>query len=762
MASVDEPGRVHRAAGAALVVGLVAFLPFVRGALTGQAFFFRDLSRHFFPLRRFAVEGLRHGELRFWNPLSHEGIPLPFLPVAYPLEVLQLLWPDEAGFSLLLALHVPLAALALFLLARHLGLAPAAAAGGALIYSLGGFGLSTLNLYVYVHAIAWAPLLVLALLRAGAGGARAVAATALLTAISLSTAGIEIVLQAALVGLTLAASPRDVRRWLRLLGGLALGAGLAAPVLLVMAGVTAGTERAQGFTPDVMLNQSVHPFTLLQVLVGSLYGDLGNLPNRWWGVNFFENGFPYILSLYLGPLVLSVAFAGSSLRHPLSRRILLLGGLGLAIALGRWGLPGLVADHVPVALRVFRFPTKAFFTVHVTVALLAAIGLDALAAAQARCWRRTGIAALVLGGLLALAPALPSLLPGAVRWFILHFFAPGTPWSAGVETLDEILRDAARGGLLAVLGGLTGLVVLAGRLRPALGSTIVVGLIAADLLRTGAGLNPTVSVAFHRVNPQVLAVVQSLPGRQRLYTCDPQGSRSYWLGRRLRPASHETYTFAVWMNTLAPNFNMPVGVPTALSEDLTSMVPRKATPPPGFSCQRFDEIAERLREAAVTHVLSLDPVESPHLELVAVVPAAEITPALVHVYALRGSLPWRSLRAPDDDLSDGSSIQVLEASTSETRLEARTAAPALLVMRDGFAPGWRAWVNGTPTAIEETRGHHVAVPVPAGSSRVVLRYVPPGLRLGLAVLFVSALGVGVLILRTRGRHPDPAASSPLG
>src|SRR5437667_10216026 len=121
---------MKRFAVVATVVAAVAALPFARGLLSGHAFYFRDLSLHCFPLRRFALDGLRAGELRYWNPYLHEGIPSPFPPLSYPLELLQLLRPDEWGLSLVLALHVPLAGLALLVLARSLGVAPVAASGG--------------------------------------------------------------------------------------------------------------------------------------------------------------------------------------------------------------------------------------------------------------------------------------------------------------------------------------------------------------------------------------------------------------------------------------------------------------------------------------------------------------------------------------------------------------------------------------------------------------------------------------------------------
>ena len=72
----------------------------------------------------------------------------------------------------------------------------------------------------------------------------------------------------------------------------ALGAALAAPVLVLVAGQLEGSARGQGFPTDVVLAHSVHPFALVQTVVGSLFGNPANLANEWWGQNFFPRGFP--------------------------------------------------------------------------------------------------------------------------------------------------------------------------------------------------------------------------------------------------------------------------------------------------------------------------------------------------------------------------------------------------------------------------------------------------------------------------------------
>ena len=351
----------------AALVGLLAFLPFLRGVLSGASLYFRDLALYFLPLRRLALDGLRAGEVRFWNPYLHEGVPLSLPAVGYPLDLVQVLRPDEAGISMILALHVPLAAVGFYFLCRGLlGVPSVAAAGGALLYALGGFVLSTVNLYVVLQAAAWAPLVVLTLARAtrSASGGSVVPA-ALVTAVALSTTGVEIVGQAIVIGVLLGLS-RDGRlvRGLAAAGAaVGLGALLCAPVLLMVAAQVGDSARSQGFATDVVLAQSVHPFTLLQTVVGGLYGNLSNLADEWWGQNFFPRGFPYILSLYLGPAALAIAVVGSTGRHPARTRLAVLAAAGVVLSLGRWAGLAAVVDAVP-GINAFRYPVKVFFTAH--------------------------------------------------------------------------------------------------------------------------------------------------------------------------------------------------------------------------------------------------------------------------------------------------------------------------------------------------------------------------------------------------------------
>jgi hypothetical protein len=744
-----------RATGAtALGVAFVAALPFLHGLALGHTLYFRDLALHFLPLRVFALEGLRQGELRYWNPLVHEGIPAPFPPVSYPLDLLQLAWPHEAGVSRVLALHVPLAALAFFALARARGLSRLGAAGGALVYALGGFCLSTVNLYVYVQAMAWAPLVVWALGRAAAGDRRDVVRAGALVAIAASTLGAEVVAQSLLLGAVLAFRPeRDALK--RVGGAVALGLGLAAPSLLTLAALVGGSQRGRGFAPQVVLAHSIHPLTWPQVIVAGWHGDPLDLANLWWGSNFFPRGFPYILSLYLGVAVLALAAAGALVRTADRPRLLALAALAAVLCLGRYaGLQPLVEALPP--LRAFRYPVKAFFTFHLAVAWLAAQGLAALQAGEERSWRWVARISLPAGLALVSLGLVPIVAPAVTNWFLAGFTPPDYNWSDRDAVFARIVADAARGGVFAIALGALAVLVLKKVWPARRASLAAAALAAADLLRAGAGLNPQVEPAFFRVSPELASALPTLRAG-RVYTCPTHESPAYWAARAQRRGRHELWTFAAHVETLTPETNVPLGVPTAYSEDFTSLLPPALVPGEGESCAAFDRIAERLRRAGVRTVLSLDPLSSPALTPAGVWRPARIAPLEVHAYAL--SDPWPRVAVTGrDGTAAPPAGRVLAWTGQGGRVDAvvEAAAPARLVMREGYFPGWAATVNGARAPVERAEEVYLAVPVEPGRNAVSLRYRPPGRRPGLVLLGLSAAAAVALYAPFRRARPAAA------
>ena len=242
----------------------------------------------------------------------------------------------------------------------------------------------------------------------------------------------------------------------------------------------------------------------------------------------------------------------------------------------------------------------------------------------------------------------------------------------------------------------------------------------ADLLRTGAGLNPMVREAFYAPSAE-LGERLSLLREERLYTCPIETSPAFHAGLLARAREHELWSFAVMLETLSPSFNVPLRVPTALSPDLTMLVPteRILTPEEG-SCAALPSLLPRLREAAVTRVLSLDPLEHEDLAPVFALSPARTRPLTLYCYALRDALPRAALEG-------AGRIRDLRAEANRIELVVEADAPTTLVVRDAWAPGWTASVDGEARDVQRL-GRHRSVALPAGTRRVQLEYRPAGAR----------------------------------
>jgi hypothetical protein len=758
-----------------------ALLSDLGAALPQRTYFFRDFTVAFLPLRLFAARELREGRIATWNPLVFEGSFQ--LPALYPPDLLHALWPSPVFISWLLTLHLPLAALAAYWLARELGASRPGSFQCGAAYALGGFALSCLNLYVFLQALALAPFVVGFLRRAAARGGRQVPLAALVLALALSTIAVEFVAQAVLLGgaLGLADSPR--RRTLeRLALAVLLGVGLAGLPVALVAGLLPETVRGMGLAPDVVLANSVHPAVLLQALLPNLFGAPQAPAEAWWGGRFFSKGLPYFLSLYVGPLTLALAALGA-LSLPRRARLVVigLGAIGLWYALGeRGGLAPLVA-RLPLASS-FRFPAKALLLPHFAVALASGFGVDRLRVASRpwlpfAAWAGAAAAvALAVASLVRVAPA------GVVAW-------SGVVPSFWPRLAEVARRDAVIVLLLAVIAVAVGWSVSRGMLRRGPATALVVALALADLARAGAGINRQVHPSFFDPLPEMA----SLPLRDR------EGGRVFSYGLDHSPAFRaylarggpELTLTGLYLHrqVLGPYTNMLDGLPAPEATDLSAFSPRpRELEPSNYDPRAVDRLLPWLRNAAVTRVLSLDPLA--HADLVPLGTVAPGPPGLqIRLYAVEPSWPrayvaCRVVEEPDPEgallrpyspgfdpqrdvalepgrgsATDGplattcthGRARLTGDSAGEERIDVEADASGYLVVRDSYARGWRARVDGVPAPVLRANGKHRAVPIPAGRHEVVLRYAAPGFAAGAAASLAS-LVAAALLWGTAGRE----------
>ncbi len=355
-----------------LAVLVVVCLPLIAGE---RSLYLRDVFGTHLPMKTSQAESLRSGELALVDPYRGGGQAslgnLNTVPL-YPTNVFYLvadpIWALNAHFWL----HLLIAPLGLYWLARRWGVGREAAWMGGVAYGASGYFLSTLNLYNLVAPAALAPAFIaacLALVDRGGGG-RFMAVVGLWALLILGgdpmTAAMALVLAASAM---LMETGRDGRRWIAPAGALGLGTLVTLPQLIEFARLLPHSFRGfWGYSAQGATAASWNPASAIELLVPLHFGwpDLG-----YWGRAFYDGDLPLLFSLAPGALVLALALSSGRPERCASWWAWGAIAAGLFLVLGR---------HNPILGLLFRIPQLDFVRLPVKFWLLIAIGLSLLAA----------------------------------------------------------------------------------------------------------------------------------------------------------------------------------------------------------------------------------------------------------------------------------------------------------------------------------------------------------------------------------------------
>ncbi len=768
-------------------LALAGMVFFSRPLLLGETFFFRDLYLYFIPIRRILLEVLGAGELPLWNVYLHGGQPLLgdiSATAFYPSLLLYLLLPLTRALSIDLVLHVLASAAALYVLARRLGFGQPAAAVGGLVYGYCGYTLSQANLYFRLLATPYLPLMLLcwhAYLCRPQHRRQVHPALLGLLALGLLQLFAGSAEMVALTWLTLLAwglcQPSPLPSGRRLLGGLALGAtvaGLAAPQLLPLLEMVGQSRRGAGMGAGA-LSWSLDPRRLPELAVPGFLGRTDTFQAEdYWGAGIVDAGFPYMLSLYLGVLVLALALLGVAQRgegvlpRRLGQLLALWSLLALVLSLGRF-LPFFedVYRWLPGA-QLFRFPIKFLTMVILPVALLAAEGVERAGRAAGRGLRNLRLLAWGGAGVIGVSGLLWIVVP-AFADGVQHFFfgRAGVPIDAG-------LRQAGFQLAAVVLAATLALELHARRPRGWLPWALA-ALVALDLMQAGRRVNPTASPELISEAPPAAALVAEHLGDGRLYR-DPRSGEI-----RLSAPTSDIHWLYRWNQEvlryyIAASFQIPIifhqdydGLAPSrvvrLTEALEAAPWERRLPLLSAGAVRVLVTEEDLRLPGVTRLATIQSSSRPfHVYendraagRVALVTAyrrvaseAEARAAMLapgfdprqHA-VVEGEVPEADL-----ECREPGRVRVVEESFRHRRLSATTGCPALLVLSEVFYPGWEARLDGRPAPLLAANAAFSAIWLPSGEHEVEWRYAPRMFHLGLAI---SGLTLGGLIWLGRRR-----------
>ncbi len=753
-----------------------------------------DGMAEFFPWRLHAVRAFARGHVPLWNP--HVLCGTPFLANSqsaplYPLHsLLYLPFGPETAVRLgwLAFLHLSLAGLFTYVLARDLGVRSGAALIAGTAFELSGFAVAWLELPSFLAVACWIPLFVLCVRRAcrhGCGYFALAAGTA--GGLMVLAGHVQIAFYGLLAGgcatvLAVIRSLRDendIRRAAQQagLGGVAVGVAfaLAAPQFLPTLELSRMSHRvsppsAAGYSAYAKL--ALPPQHWITLIAPDYYG----LPGRsdFWG--FWNYGAPNTMEYagHVGAVALLLALIGLALGRRVGEGPLF---AGLLVVLSL-----LLATDSPLA-RFFYFfvpgfsqsgsPARALVLLCLAQALLAALGTEALLRRAQQGWHSVlgpcmaALAALVLltgAAQLIVQSRLDILVRGAGPMMAdIALPAVGRALGAAAATvvlvalLSWLLRDrndatripVTQGALL--LGAASTLLPLAGSYN--LTASRAAALPETPLTRRLQSETRRVATLNHHWDIGAQAAALLPPNVSLAYGWrDVQGYDSLYLNsfRRLANALHPTGNASpaangniVYLsNPTSPLFPF-LAAPVILSQDPLhhpTLVPETGYPPgPPYAYRHTAALPEAYLAESVQSA-SDD-------EALAVL--ARLRPARYGRAAVLGpGSETRFVANPTSSHSAGPETDpVVERNGSgRIRVTGSTANPTLLVLCETFAPGWRAtlWTGAgapQPVRIQKVNVAFQGIAVPAGEFRVEYRYEPDSFRIGL----FAALGAIALL-----------------
>ncbi|MBN2431844.1 MAG: YfhO family protein [Acidobacteria bacterium] len=755
---------------ACLLVGL--FWPFLA---EDASLFYRDLSSFHYPLWAATAGQVALGQFPWWSEGIHFGQSIAGNPnylLFYPLAWLRFLMPPLMALHVFMMAHFPLAALAFYCLARRWKLSAAAAFWGSLAYAFSGVAFSltcVLNLVPYLVLI---PAVLAALEYCLAIRSwRSVSFLGLLAAVTITVFEPYMVFGLLLLGLVCLAgrTPPAWKTFLpavlsRLLLAGVLAAMLAAPMLVEGVHLLQNASRTEDASTPLY---ALHPLLSFEFWIPNPASFSFENRTGYRGGALYAGRDPYLITCFAGLATLFLAGAGLS---SISVRVrwLALATFSVFVMLS-WGqfVPavGGLMERVPL-LEWGRYPQKfAVFAVAVLV-MGAARGLDVLGlgAAKARHLRLTAVVAGSAVGAMLLFYGLDDRFSVAAMFpfsILAAILLPVMFWLNPTGRYRQWGLTAA--GILLLLELLT-----ANRFAmPFAPSSLMKD--PAPVIRLLQARNPAGGPLRVAVEPHPVSV---------------SGGRTdaYWYMSFLKNAGY-------------PYFGLVYGVDYAFDLLLDRTQARWL----GVLREEYFRFPLEgrirvLQRCGIPVMISPARYTHPDLHLAAVIPlgGGETT----SVYEVSGVMPragfarrwtmtldiprpsgmarqWASTEkspvcihpASDRDYVDESTaagqteegageVTALQWTAGRVRLQTETTGPGMLVLREGYFPGWRVTVDGTEKKLLRADCFFMAVALPAGRHDVRFWYEPAGhpatlVLAGLAVL----LALVTLFRRPRRDHP---------
>ena len=773
-------GRPSWPNGLAIAVLVTITLVFYHGLWwPGLVLIHRDALRFYLPIKQHLIERLSAGELPQWFP--YDALGRPFIGVAHtgvfhPFTALYFLSSIHDAYRVSALISCLLAALGGFVLGRALNYSRGGAFIAGTSFALSGYVASLTFNIVYLYSIAVLPFFCAALEMALARRRTWVIAPAAVWSTVFLNGDVQTGYYYGFIALLWAGtratcSYREAALRLALTGGLA--ALLAGVQLGPTGAVFAGSDRSQSETiHDEAVYWSTHPLRLATMVAAPLAAEADPV-----AVGRFFFGNPeygmWADSLYVGIPTMGLALLGARHRRDLYV-LVLLGGLALLLALGRYGgLYEIFYTAVPL-WSAFRFPEKLMGIVSFAVAMLAGAGLDAVRA------RKGALAPWAAAAVLCTGAGIGLRTEAVGAWVAASFRAP----EAFARTVTNSAGLACFYGAAAALGVW---LILAGArkgvLREAVLLIALAALITLDLSRVNLAAYrtaPAEAATFLPPLAQAIAAREGTlaPGRFRMLSLRdthyvaPESIRRLfghdWETVERRQALDMAFNAQFHLESLfdylpGRNVTLKVMMPYLIRIDVAArynvayyIAHRALFTDPIFARAIVAQLPDYELALARNPVppkprayLSQRPERTAlPVDPIALLKRPDFLNGAVDVIETTdGALPGPAL--------SGSAV-IERYAPEEVRVRVETLQPAVLILLDTFDQGWTSKLeNGLELPIMRANALVRAVAVPAGTHLVTFSYQTPLLKAGAAASLAGCLLCLGLITHARWarRHP---------
>jgi len=722
-----------------------------------------DSLAQYLPERMLLGQAIRSGELPLWNPYKMCGVPFladPQTAVLYPPNLLYAFVPPDLAFTILAIVHLVGAGLFTYIFVRGLGLSRTSSVFAGVAFMLSGFGIVWLELPVFMSSGVWLPL-ALHLMRLACEKRSPLHAAGAGITLALSLVGghpqiaLYTWLLTGLYWVCLLASTNNKRTVGAMIGlgflAFGIGAALAAPQLLPSFELASVSHRG-GSAPTNLgyiayVSRAMPIWRSIVLIAPDFFGNPSK-GGMWVGGEYAEYcGYVGILPL----LLILIAFLAKGKRI----RDACFFGFVFILAL-------LLSMGAPIC-RVLYFlvpgfshsgsPARALFLFCFAASVLASLGLQQLFISRNENSKRTRVT--IILSTIAIMIALGGLwLANAAR------FAGDQPYAT---VFWELLSSVYLPLTFLILGTFLLLLVSTSKIGYKVGQLIIIAVLSVDMLSFGMWYNPMARRADVYPRTKVTDFLLSNTRFERVMPLNAQWSLSSIPRVVLPPNSPSVYgLFDVsGYGTLYP----------VRYKELLDKAAGGDSSPPESGNMVFARNADSplYNLLGVRWVISPEPLSNADRKigncwihkkcqalrrafLVRTVEFADEEEILRRLANGQTDFRYVALATLDDKVSFGrrsdkkhreasgpESVAVARYSFNTVELKVNARRRSLLVLTDQYYPGWKAFVDGTPSRVMRVDYVFRAVAVPAGKHIVSFKYAPESYKRGLRVAAVALL-----------------------